>query len=111
MKKKDDAHQSHDQAFFQQGALQVINGPQNKAGTIIHWPDTYPFRQSRFDLRQPLFDPVNHSQGILPITHDDDPADCLTRPVIVEEPASKLGSDGNPRHIFLTGPESLFDRN
>ena len=74
MKQEDDDHETDHDRLFQEVPLQRFDGCLNQAGPIIAGHNFHAWRQRKLDLRQLLFDPVDHGQRVHAVTHDDDAA-------------------------------------
>ena len=77
MKQKDDRDQADDDALLHEFLAEHGNGPMNKIRPVIGGNDVDTLRQSRRDLFQPCFDPLDHGERVLSGPHDHDASDRL----------------------------------
>ena len=74
---KDHADQGNDQALFQQGTLERIDGPVNQVGSVVHRLDADARREARRDLGDLFLEVVNHLQRVLAVAGHGDAGDHL----------------------------------
>ena len=74
---KDHADQGNDQALFQQGTLERIDGPVNQVGSVVHRLDADARREARRDLGDLFLEVVNHLQRVLAVARHGDARDHL----------------------------------
>ena len=70
MKKKDQADNTHNDAFFNQFFFQRGDRFQDEVRTVIGGHDLYALRKRRLDLLELFLYPVDQIKGILAIAHD-----------------------------------------
>ena len=58
--------------YFNQGGFKRIDGALDQVRSIVNRDDFHPVGQARSEFFDPLFNIVNHVEGILPLTHNDD---------------------------------------
>ena len=56
VEEKNRANHGHDQAFFHQGALEIVDRPQDQAGAVINLLDAHAFGKTGLDFLNSFFD-------------------------------------------------------
>ncbi len=85
----------HGEDHLDERGLQVADGPVDQVGAVIDRHDLHAVRQARLDFPNPGLDPVNHLQGVLTMTHDDDAGDDFAGAVQVGHAPPQVGAEGH----------------
>ena len=90
MQQEDPTDQSHHQQLFTQRLPQMLQGPANQAGAIIHCHQLHPIRQPRLQLRQACLHSSNGLLRIFPKAHHHNTAHHFTLTVELSHPTAHL---------------------
>src|SRR2546430_888933 len=92
MKEKNDNHETDNHGLFDEIAFQRIDRRLDKFRPVIAGDNFDAPRQSLANLSEPLLHTIDDSDGILPITHDNDAADRLPVAIPLGRSFAKIGS-------------------
>ena len=114
MKQEEHDHRADDEHLLQQLMPQRRHGAVDQLRAVVGHHHLDAGRQRSFHFRQPPLEPVDHSQCVLALPHDDDATDDLTLPVELGQPATLLRPEVHhtqvtQRHRHSAGTE--LDRN
>ena len=93
VKEEDKDDQADDDRFFNQGALQGVDGVVDETGAIVRRFDFDARWKRGCDLAEPGFYAVNHIEGVLALAHDDDTADGFALAVPVGNAIADIGAE------------------
>ncbi len=99
MPEEDHANQADDDALLDELFSESVDRPQDQLGAVVDRDDPNSRRQGILQLRDLLFDPVDHGQRVLAVTHDDDAARGLALAVELRQPFAQVGAEFDGRHL------------
>ncbi len=67
---------------------------------VVHSLYDDPFREAGLDLSQLGLHPLDRREGVLAVSHDDDPADHVALPVEVCDASADVRGEAHGRHVF-----------
>ena len=73
--------------------FQIVDRPLNQLGTVVGGNDLHAFRHGWFYLRQLRLHALDDIKRILPVSHDDNPADDITFAIEIGNAAPDLRSE------------------
>jgi hypothetical protein len=99
MQQEQRAYRRHHRAFLDQGAAQVVDGPEDQVGAVVHRLDRDAFRQARREFGQAVLDVLDDLQGVLAVAGQRDAGNHLALAVEFGDAAPLVRDQFHPRHV------------